>query len=217
MPRRKQRSRRPASSPPPAADRGEGSLASAPPPWSFRAWWRSDQTRFVLAFIAVAGCLLTVYYLPRTSDDAVERWTAAYLRLYTRVVAWPIGVFDPHVSAHGNLLAGRFSMQIVKSCDAMEGNILFTSALLAFPAPWRRKAVALVVGLQALMGLNLVRLFVLYWVGVYAPSAFEFLHLDVWPLVMIASAAIDFVLCIRWMRAGQVESGEPEGLDAHAT
>jgi exosortase H (IPTLxxWG-CTERM-specific) len=163
-----------------------------------RARWWDDRTRFVLAFTLVAGSLLAFYYLPRTADDAVERWTSAYLRIYTRMASWPIGIFDPNVSAHGNLLAGRFSMQIVKSCDAMEANILFAAAVIAFPSPWRRKVIALVAGLVALVGVNLLRLFVLYWVGVFAPSAFDFLHLDVWPLLMIVSAMIDFVFCVRW-------------------
>jgi exosortase/archaeosortase family protein len=165
------------------------------------AWWRDDRTRFVVAFTVLATALLAFYYFPRTGDDVVEQWTASYLRLYTRVASWPIGIFDRQVSAHGNLIAGRFSMQIVKSCDAMEANILFTAALLAIRGPWARKLIALAGGLGALVAFNLVRLFALYWIGVFAPSVFEFLHLDVWPLLMIAFAALDFVVCVRWMSA----------------
>jgi exosortase/archaeosortase family protein len=183
---------------------------------SLGAWWQDERTRFVLGFTVLAGCMLAFYYFPRTDGDAVERWTDDYLRIYTRLVSWPIGIFDHDVSAHGNLVAGRFSMQIVKSCDAMEANILFISALLAFCAPWRRKALALAVGLPALLGLNFVRLFVLYWVGVFVPSAFEFLHLDVWPLLMVAFAATDFVLCARWASGSGVALVAGDGLDGHA-
>jgi exosortase/archaeosortase family protein len=171
--------------------------AIASPP---RPWWRDEQKRFVVAFTVLAASLLAFYYFPRSSDDTVERWTAAYLGLYTRVASSLIGVLDSHVAAHGNLVTGRFSMQIVKSCDAMEANILFTAAILAVSAPWRRKAVAFLVGLCALVAFNLVRLFALYWVGVIFPSAFEFLHLDVWPLLMMIFATIDFLVCTRWMR-----------------
>jgi exosortase/archaeosortase family protein len=163
--------------------------------------WLGERARFVLGFSLVAGLLFALYYYPRSPADPLERWTADYLRLYTRAASWSIGLFDAQVSAHGNLIAGRFSMQIVKSCDAMEANILFVAALLAVSAPWRRKLVALVAGLGALVVLNLVRLFVLYWVGVFAPTAFEFLHLDVWPLLMIVLATADFYLCVRWARA----------------
>jgi exosortase H (IPTLxxWG-CTERM-specific) len=171
-----------------------------------RPWWHDERKRFVAAFTVVAVSLLAFYYFPRTGEDTVERWTAAYLGLYARVASWLIGVFDPHVSAHGNRVVGQFSMQIVKSCDAMESNILFTAAVVAVSAPWRRKAAALVVGLCALVAFNLVRLLALYWVGALAPSAFEFLHLDVWPLLMVIFAAVDFIVCMRWMR-GRAAAG----------
>jgi len=153
----------------------------------------------VITFSLVAACLLGLYYFPRTSESVGERWTAEYLRLYTHLVKIPIAFFDPTVSAHGNTVSGRFSMQIVKSCDAMEANILFSAAILAVAAPWVRKVAALAAGLTSLVAFNLVRLFVLYWVGVFVYPAFEFLHYDVWPLLMIAFASIDFVLCVRWM------------------
>jgi exosortase/archaeosortase family protein len=181
----------------------------------FLTLWEDDRARFVLAFTTIAGLLLSVYYFPRGSGDLFEQWTAEYLRLYTRLVARAIGAFDPLVTAHGNLVSGRFSMQVVKSCDAMEANILFTAALLAIAAPWRRKTIALVVGLCALLAFNLLRLFVLYWVGVFAFAAFDFLHYDVWPLLMIVFATLDFVVCVRWVRATQ-DAAYPGGeLGAH--
>lgn len=152
-----------------------------------------------MAFAIIAGCLLTLYYFPRGSESAGERWTAEYLRLYTRLTRIPIAIFDPNVSAHGNTVSGRFTMQIVKSCDAMEANILFSAAILAFAASWWRKIVALLVGLSALLTFNLLRLVVLYWVGVFAHPAFEFMHYDLWPLLMIAFATLDFILCVRWV------------------
>ncbi len=213
---KKKKTRRAPSTPASAVAQAERPVVHEPFRQRAALWWRDDRTRFVVAFVVLAGCMLAFYYFPRTDESPVERWTAEYLRLYTRMVSWPIAIFDRGVSAHGNLIAGRFSMQIVKSCDAMEGNILFISALLAVSAPWRRKAVALLVGLCGLVALNLVRLFVLYWVGVFVPSAFDFLHLDVWPLLMIAFAAIDFALCARWTRQGPI-AGESDGIDAYAT
>lgn len=160
---------------------------------------RDDRVRFAIVFVTIAAVLLAVYYFPRGTESAGERWTSEYLRFYTRLAGFAISLFDRTASTHGNLVTGRFSMQIVKSCDAMEANILFTAAILAFAASWRRKVVALVVGLAALVAFNLARLFVLYWVGVFIYPAFEFMHYDLWPLLMIAFAALDFVVCIRWM------------------
>jgi exosortase/archaeosortase family protein len=162
--------------------------------------WRDEGTRFVVSFALIAGCLLALYYSPRGNESAVERFTSQYLCAYTRLVSYGIGVFDPHAFAHGNVVTGRFSMQIVKSCDAMEANILFAAAFVALPAVWWRKAASLLAGLMALCVFNLLRLFVLYWVGVFVPKSFDFLHYDVWPLLMIAFAAVDFIVCVHWAR-----------------
>jgi len=166
------------------------------------AFWADERRRFAVLFTAIAGGLLGFYYFPRGNDSAVEHFTGEYLRAYTRMLSLVLAPFDPAVQSHGNLVMGRFSMQIVKSCDAMEANILFAAALLAVAAPWLRKAAALVVGLAALVAFNLVRLVVLYWTGIYAAPAFDFFHYDVWPLVMIAFATVDFLFCARWVRQG---------------
>jgi exosortase/archaeosortase family protein len=166
------------------------------------AFWADERRRFAVLFTALAGGLLAFYYFPRGDDSAVERFTREYLRAYTRMLSIVLAPFDPGVQSHGNLLIGRFSMQIVKSCDAMEANILFAAALLAVAAPWRRKAAALVAGLAALVAFNLVRLVVLYWTGIYAAPAFDFFHYEVWPLAMIVFATIDFLFCARWLQQG---------------
>jgi exosortase/archaeosortase family protein len=173
---------------------------------SSRTWrpWHDERVGFALTFALISGVLFSVYYFPRSASDTLERWTYAYLRVYARAVTFAIALFDPQVMVSGNTVAGRFSMQIVKSCDAMEANILFTAAVLSMSAPWRRKGVALAVGLAALVAFNVLRLFVLYWVGVLLFSAFDFMHYDLWPLLMVSFATADFLVCVRWTR--RVES-----------
>jgi exosortase H (IPTLxxWG-CTERM-specific) len=164
-----------------------------------------DRARFAVVFVLLASSLLVLYYFPRGPGSTIEALTADYLRFYTRMVSLAVGLVDPGASAHGNVVSGRFTMQIVKSCDAMEANILFVAALMAFPAPWRRKSIAVVAGLSALVACNLARLIVLYWIGIYSHGVFEFAHYDVWPLLMIAFATVDFVVCARWVQGTEAE------------
>jgi exosortase/archaeosortase family protein len=162
--------------------------------------WNDDRARFLIVFVVVAGALFALYYFPRDHRSGFERSTVEYLCAYTRMASFVIGLSDARVLTHGNVVDGRFSMEIAKSCDAMEVNILFVSAMLAISAPWLRKAVAVLVGLSALVALNILRLFTLYWIGVFAFSIFEFVHYDVWPLLMVAFGAADFLLCAGWAR-----------------
>jgi hypothetical protein len=49
--------------------------------------------------------------------------------------------------------------------------------------------------------LNVLRISSLYFVGVHARSWFDFAHLELWPLLLIGFAAIEFLLLARWMQS----------------
>jgi exosortase/archaeosortase family protein len=110
-----------------------------------------------------------------------------------------LSLFDPSIIVSNTTISGRFSMMIVKNCDAMEVKILLLSAITAFPASLRYKAVLLLLGLVALIAANIVRLSSLYVVGIYAPDAFDFLHYELWPLLLVFIAVALFLLSIRIM------------------
>jgi exosortase/archaeosortase family protein len=156
--------------------------------------------RFALTFTAIAAALFCLYFFPYAENGGSEAWLSAYLERYTHFVAAVLRVVEPGISVTHTQIQGRFSMTIVRSCDAMEANILFGAAVLALPGAWWRKAVALPVGLFALVAFNVLRLCSLYYIGVYFPSHFEFAHLDLWPLLIIGFAAADFMVCASWLR-----------------
>jgi exosortase/archaeosortase family protein len=171
--------------------------------------------RFVLAFVCFCAVFFCLYYFPYAESGVSEGWVTVYLERYAAVVGSIVGLFEPGVVVSHNMISGRFAMSIVKSCDAMEANILFCAAVLALPGAWLRKAAALAAGLAALVGVNVVRLCCLYYVGVYFGSWFEFAHLDLWPFLMIAFAVLDFMVCARWIAAPTLH-GSPAGTVARA-
>ena len=157
------------------------------------------QLRFALRFAAVAAALFSIYAYPYPEHGRAERWFGSYLHAYARLGGAVISVFDRTATVTGNVIAGRFSLSIVKTCDAMEANLLFIAAVVAFPGRWTRRLVAAAAGVAALVVLNVTRICSLYFVGVHAPSAFELLHIEIWPLLLVVAAAIDFGLCAWWM------------------
>lgn len=156
--------------------------------------------RFVVGFIATAAILFGLYFFPYAETGRSESWFSAYLAQYARVVGFALGLFERGISVADNVIGGRFSMRIVKSCDGMEANILFCAATLAFPGPWRRKLVAVPLGLAALVAFNVLRLCCLYYIGIYFPAAFELAHFEVWPLLVVGFALLDFLACARWVQ-----------------
>jgi len=163
--------------------------------------FRTPAASFVLRFVAVTALLLLLYAYPYPEGGFVSSCFERYLAGYARAAGALLKPFDPSVHVAANMIAGRFPLAIVRDCDAMEVNILFVSAVTAFPAPlWRRLAGA-AVGLLLLIGANLSRIVSLYFIGVSAPDSFEFAHREVWPLVLIATALALFLVWTRWERS----------------
>ena len=76
----------------------------------------------------------------------------------------------------------------------------FIFAVLAWPVPvlWWRRATGLAVGTLLLLTLNPVRIVSLYYTGIYFPSAFEVMHLDVWQPAFIVLALFFWVMWVWW-------------------
>ena len=115
--------------------------------------------------------------------------------------AWPAERFTSSrgIVVTGNRIDGRFSLQIVRNCDAIEVDILFASAILAFPAPIARRLLALLGGLLPLVLLNIARICVLYFIGVHWPGWFAVAHEEILPLVLIVCTALIFLVWARYL------------------
>jgi exosortase/archaeosortase family protein len=192
---RKQRARR--------GDRGSGrgGVASAAtgdrPPADGST--RRAQLRFALTFVGVAAVLFAVYAFPYAPHGPAARVFESYLSAYARLAGRLVWVFDRQASVAGNVIEGRYSLRIVKTCDAMEANMLFLAAMVAFPAPWRRKLLAAAAGIVGLIVANVLRIGSLYLIGVYAPHSFDLFHAELWPPVLVAIALCEFLLLVRWI------------------
>jgi exosortase/archaeosortase family protein len=158
------------------------------------------ELRFALAFGAISAVLLGLYAFPYQELGLSEQWFNGYLSAYARLVGKILGCVESGVHVDGTLITGRYSLRIVKTCDAMEANVLFSAAVLALGGPWRKKLGALALGLLALIAANVLRISTLYYAGALAPRTFRVLHEEVWPLVLVAFAGGAFLVAASWIR-----------------
>jgi exosortase/archaeosortase family protein len=168
------------------------------------AAWPLDASRtrlrFALRFIAIAAVSFAVYTFPYREAGISEGLFERYLELYAQAAGFGLSLFERGIHVEGTLIAGRYPLQIVKNCDAIEINILFASAVLAFPATLSQRVFGLVGGLVALVLLNLVRIGSLYFIGVHMPERFEAFHLEIWPLCLVAAASLLFLGYASWVQ-----------------
>jgi exosortase/archaeosortase family protein len=156
--------------------------------------------RYAALFALIGGALFAVYCFPYAEHGGAASGFAWYLAGYARLAGSLLALGEPSLQVVGNRILGRFSIEIVKNCDAMEANILFVSAVLAFPATLWRRLVAMSAGLLVLIAANLLRICALYYIGAFAHSVFEFAHMELFPLLLVVIAVVEFVLWTNWMQ-----------------
>jgi exosortase/archaeosortase family protein len=154
--------------------------------------------KFALTFAVVAGTLLALYSFPYAQYGLSESFFEKYLSAYARMTATFLQIGDPSVHVVGRQIVGRFSLTVVKDCDAMDVNILLAAAMMAFPSPWPLRVVGIAAGVALLLAANVARLVTLYQIGARWPRAFDVMHTEVWPLALAAFAVTVFVVWARW-------------------
>lgn len=169
--------------------------APSPAPRTFeRLGWR-----FALLYAGIALALFGIYAFPFELFGHREDWLHGYLAGYARLAGSVLSLLDSSVSVTDTFIHGRYPLQIVRNCDAADVKILFASAVLAFPAPLRRKLAPLALGTLALVVVNVTRICSLYYLGVADPRWFHAAHEEVWPLLLVAFTAGLFLSCIRYL------------------
>lgn len=127
----------------------------------------------------------------------------ASLRLSAAASAPIIRIFGDDVRVNGSTLSSsRGEVEVAYGCDALEPMVYFAAAVLAFPAPWRKRLPALAAGLPLLFALNIVRVVSLYLIATRRPTWFEFAHRDLWqPIFIVATLLLWFAWIMLLPRA----------------
>jgi exosortase H (IPTLxxWG-CTERM-specific) len=159
---------------------------------------RAARLRFLIVFGLICFVFVGIYQFPYADRSWPLQIIGFCLRSYARVAGAVLALLDRTVSVSGVEITGRFPLKIVRSCDASEAMALVVAAILAFPATWRRRLVGIAAGVGAIFVVNVARICGLYFIGVARPDMFDFAHQDIWPLFVVATAAVVFMGWARW-------------------
>ncbi len=169
-----------------------------------REWF--GQHHPVFLFLLVFGILMGLFY---TFIAFASYYNKVLLPSYHNLIAKMSGgilsfLGQDTTAAGASVYSPRFSIVIIRGCDAVEATALFICAVLAFPAPFLRKVPGIIAGTLLLGILNLVRVVSLFLIGVYYPNIFGFMHIDTWQALFIFFAITFWVLWLLWTTQRQI-------------
>jgi exosortase H (IPTLxxWG-CTERM-specific) len=152
--------------------------------------------RFFVVFVVVLAALFAAELTPPVQAALVIPWTAGLVRLSAGL----IGFFDPHVATFGKILQSTtngFAISIEAGCNGVEAALILVAAMIAFPAPWKHRALGILAGLFAVQALNVVRVVSLFYLGQWNVAAFEWAHYYLWQALIMLDVLIVWLLWIR--------------------
>jgi exosortase H (IPTLxxWG-CTERM-specific) len=162
-----------------------------------------------LLFLARFGGLLVGFYFlvaSRPVNDAViVPFTAGIASVSGEVLR---GVQEEVTVRGTEIRSGAFAVNIENGCNGVETALLFGSAVLAFPADWRRRLLGLLAGFAAIQALNLVRVVSLFLIGLHRPALFNSSHTVIWQSVVVLFGVFLFLV---WAARQQRRRGKAAG------
>jgi exosortase H (IPTLxxWG-CTERM-specific) len=161
-----------------------------------------------IGFLVRFAILLAVFYFlvawRPINDAVVVPFTAGIARTSAAV----LNVLGEKVEVEGTKIrSNNFAVNIENGCNGVETALLFGSAVLAFPAPWRSRLLGLGLGFVAIQVINLVRVVSLYWIGAHRPSLFSASHTVLWQSVVVLCGVLLFLLWASREQRKPLEAG----------
>lgn len=160
----------------------------------------------LLKFLLIFGALLAVFYIfIAFSSFYSKRFVPSHHHLIAKVSGGLLSVLGQEITVTGKSIhSPRFSVSIIRGCDAVEAIALYVCAVLAFPLPFLKKLPGMIAGTLLLSILNLVRIVSLFLIGVYYPRIFALTHIDIWQALFIFFAVLLWILWLLWATRSQV-------------
>jgi exosortase H (IPTLxxWG-CTERM-specific) len=95
------------------------------------------------------------------------------------------------------LSSPRFAVQIYNGCNGLEAILVFVAGVLAFPAPWMKRLVGVVLGVLTIQVVNIIRVVSLFYIGIFKPQWFAVSHVFIWQSLIIL---VGVVLWLVWVQ-----------------
>ncbi|MCU0733955.1 MAG: archaeosortase/exosortase family protein [Methylotetracoccus sp.] len=169
--------------------------------------------RFAAVMLGYGGAMFLVY-----RDEVLGPFLAPLAVLTASVTADVLQHIGIAVVRDGAFLIhpAGFAYQVAYTCTGFVPVVTFIVCLLACSGSAKAKWSGIAVGVPVLIGVNLLRLTHLFYLGVYAPGAFAFAHEVMWEGLL---AATFIGLWLGWLNRSQLRpasfrsvalSGRPE-------
>ncbi|MBN2543610.1 archaeosortase/exosortase family protein [bacterium] len=90
----------------------------------------------------------------------------------------------------------NISLKVVYECTGGFAFFIFSSCVLAYPSNAIKKIIGHLIGAVGIFAINIIRLVLIAWVGIYSKQAFDFIHKYLWQGTFIIFVLLLWVIWV---------------------
>lgn len=153
--------------------------------------------KFVITYIVLMGVFLLIIGLEPIKKILDINGLYTNMIVYLSALAMdPFGIVD---GVSGSLIRLKgLTLDVRFGCNGLEAFLIFTVAILSFPAGVREKIIGVTGGFLILQVLNVMRIAGLGLSGIYLKDYFHYIHIYVAQGLMIAAALVLFLIWLNF-------------------
>ncbi|MFK7907851.1 MAG: hypothetical protein AB8B69_22155 [Chitinophagales bacterium] len=164
---------------------------------------RSSILFFIIGFVVIMALFYTFFNTDFFKDNILAFVANANASISSII----LNLFGQGTTASGSSVTSSvFSIKVETGCDGIEPIALFATAVMVFPVAMSYKLPGVLMGSIFLALMNLIRVISLFLVGVYIPSIFDFMHVEVWQVIFILLAIVTWLAWIQWVMRKQANA-----------
>lgn len=108
--------------------------------------------------------------------------------LTAEVFSLSMGLLGVTSSVNENVLHftnGITAMKVVDECTGIYEVLVYSGCVLAYSTTYQKKLMGIAFGVPTILGINMVRLVCLGFVGLWFPEIFDYVHYYFWQVTLI--------------------------------
>ena len=151
---------------------------------------KRDIIRFVILYVFFFGLITALYIIFKENLSFLNNLTAEVLFIL-------LELFGMDISLNGaNLYLPNFSMAIIHECTGIYELIVYSACVLAYFTTPEKKIIGIAFGIPLILGINMIRLIFLAFIGTWFPSIFDYVHYYLWQVTLILIVALMILIWI---------------------
>ena len=125
--------------------------------------------------------------------------------LYTQAIVWItakiLSVLGIASTSRGSIIElFSISLDVKFGCNGLEAVMIYSVAVIAFPASWKKRLIGIAAGFAVIQIVNILRIVGLAYSGIHARNLFEYIHTYIAQGMMIAISLGVFFIYLNYAK-----------------